>query len=415
MNLLYEQYFGFTKEPFNITADPEFLFLSQSHRDGLTQLAYALKARRGFVVLTGEVGTGKTTLIYTLLNELHDKMHTAFICSHIGSPLDLLRYACDEFGIKVPKRYRSDLHEHFSLLSAFLLESYRRGENCSLIIDEAQNLSLQVLESVRMLSNFETAKDKLLQILLVGQPELAYRLNSQELRQLKQRVALRHSLRPLTLKECKAYVASRLRLAGGDPELFTIQAQESIYQYSGGIPRVVNVICDNSLLMGYTFKRSFIDDAIVRQVAEDLNLASMSANNWQMQSGPSDRLNDTRHGRNELHLAVSEEPTTIFQTEQSEAIVEMPAAVQPADPSILIPFFDRLTEELRDVIGPMASIVLQDHIRRGGYSKEAFPKEKLEKLVETVSEEIVDPYMRREFRKTVDHRMREASLVRYDL
>src|SRR5687768_1548129 len=190
MNLVYESYFGFTKAPFNITADPEFLFLSHSHREALTQLAYALKARRGFVVLTGEVGTGKTTVIHALLNELDEKMRTAFVCSHIETPLNLLQYACDQFGIKVPRRSRGDLHDHLGLLNTFLLESYRRGENCVLIIDEAQNLSVKVLESVRMLSNFETAKDKLLQILLVGQPEFINRLNSQQLRQLKQRVTL---------------------------------------------------------------------------------------------------------------------------------------------------------------------------------------------------------------------------------
>jgi type II secretory pathway predicted ATPase ExeA len=413
MNLVYERYFGFTKAPFNITADPEFLFLSHSHREALAQLAYALKARRGFVVLTGEVGTGKTTVIHALLNELDEKMRTAFICSHIESPLNLLQYACDQFRIRVPKRSRSDVHEHLGLLNMFLLESYRRGENCALIIDEAQNLSVKVLESVRMLSNFETAKDKLLQILLVGQPEFINRLNSQELRQLKQRVTLHHNLRPLTLKECKAYVASRLQLAGGNPELFTSQAEEFIYQYSGGIPRVVNVICDNSLLTAYSLKKTLIDDAIVRQVAEDLNLSPMSPQNGQIQFRPSAQLDVMPGKQNGFHPAALE--PTIAQTEPSEAIVEIPAPVQSPNPNILVPFFDRLNEELRQVIGPMASIVLQDHIRRGGYSKEAFPREKLDNLVETISEEIVNPFMRQEFRKKVDDRMREAKLVSYDL
>jgi hypothetical protein len=210
-------------------------------------------------------------------------------------------------------------------------------------------------------------------------------------------------------------VASRLQRAGGNSELFTIKAQEFIYQYSGGIPRVVNVICDNSLLTGYSFKKTFIDDAIIRQVAEDLKLSSMSPSNWQMQSGPSDRLNDTRQRRNELHLAASEEPTAIYETERRLAIVENPATVPSASPNVLVPFFDRLTDELRQVIGPMASIVLQDHVRRGGHSKEAFPKEKLDHLVESISEEIVNPYMRQEFRKKVDDRMREARLLSYDL
>ncbi len=415
MNLAYKEYFGLQQEPFNITADPAFLYLSRSHSEALAQLSYGIKAHKGFVVLTGEVGTGKTTVVKALLDDLDSDTRSALIFGYIANPFDLLRYTCDEFGLRSPQHSRSDFYECLSLLNDYLLKSHQSGKTCALIIDEAQNLSSEVLESVRLLSNFETSKDKLLQILLVGQPELSTRLKSQQLRQLEQRITVRHHLRSLTLKESHEYIASRLRIAGGDPELFTIKAQDLIYQYSGGIPRVVNVICDNSLLMGYTFKKNVIDDAIVRQVAEDLNLSPMSASNWQMQSSASAQLNDKGGSLNGLHLAASEEPTTILQTKPTIAIVENLASVQPANPNVLTPFFDALTEELREVIGPMASIVLKDHIRRGGYSMEAFPKDKLEKLVETISEEIVNPYMRHQFRKKVDDRMRQASLMSYDL
>src|ERR671918_637993 len=224
MDLLYQEYFGLTQAPFNITPDPGFLYLSASHREGLAHLSYGIKARKGFVVLTGEVGTGKTTLIQTLLTELNDNTQTALIFSAIISPVDLLRYVCDEFDLTDPKQPRTDIHDYLVLLNEYLLDKYRKGENCALIIDEAQNLSAEVLESIRLLSNFETCKDKLLQILLVGQPELAIRLNSAALRQLKQRVMLRHHLRALSLEECGEYVFNRLKIAGGNRAIFTPNA-----------------------------------------------------------------------------------------------------------------------------------------------------------------------------------------------
>ena len=273
-HLLYQTHFGLSQAPFNITPDPSFLYLSASHREGLAQLSYGIRARKGFVVLTGEVGTGKTTLIHALLNELNGSAQTALIFSTIVSPPDLLRSVCEEFGLIEPKRPLQEIHDYLVSLNEFLLESYRKGENCALIIDEAQNLSAEVLESIRLLSNFETSKDKLLQILLVGQPELAVRLNSPELRQLKQRVMLRHHLRVLSLQECCEYVSNRLKVAGADRTIFTASGLESVYSYSGGIPRIVNVLCDNALLTGYALGKKEIDTGIIREVAEDLNITT---------------------------------------------------------------------------------------------------------------------------------------------
>src|SRR5919106_2815700 len=223
-HLLYQTHFGLGQAPFNITPDPAFLYLSASHREGLAQLCYGIRARKGFVVLTGEVGTGKTTLVHALLNELKGSAQTALLFSTIVSPVDLLRSVCEEFGLIEPRRPLGEIHDYRVALNEFLLESYRKGENCALIIDEAQNLSAEVLESIRLLSNFETSKDKLLQIVLAGQPELSNRLNSQELRQLKQRITLRHHLRALSVQECQEYIASRLQVADGDPGVFSFQA-----------------------------------------------------------------------------------------------------------------------------------------------------------------------------------------------
>src|SRR5688572_14893444 len=263
MEHLYQKHFGLNQAPFNITPDPSFLYLSASHQEGLAQLMYGINARRGFIVLTGEVGTGKTTLIQTLLCRVPENTHTALIFSTITSPADLFRYINEEFRLVEPMRGLKDSHDYISLLNEFLLQRYRDGDNAALIIDEAQNLSAAVLESVRLLSNFETSKDKLLQILLVGQPELAVRLNSPELRQLKQRVMLRHHLRALSPQECREYVSNRLKVAGGHRTIFMSDAFESIYAYSQGIPRVVNVLCDNALLTGYALQESAIDTRII--------------------------------------------------------------------------------------------------------------------------------------------------------
>jgi general secretion pathway protein A len=183
-----------------------------------------------------------------------------------------MRYLCEEFGLVDIRQPTREIHDYVVLLNEFLLEVYQRGENCALIIDEAQNLSAEVLESVRLLSNFETSKDKLLQILLVGQPELSDRLNSTELRQLKQRVTLRYRLRNLTLAETSEYIENRIQLAGGQPAIFTHKAVELMFQYSKGLPRIINVLSDNGLLTAYALGRREVDASIIREVAEDLNL-----------------------------------------------------------------------------------------------------------------------------------------------
>ena len=220
MQPVYCAYFGLTREPFNVTPDPSFLYLSVSHQVALAKLIYGIRRRRGFVVLTGEVGTGKTTLLQCLLEELNDgHTRSALLCDLTGGPRDLLRSLCQDIGLTLPKE--TDIQDYLISLNEFLLESYQKGDNVAVIIDEAQNLSAEVLERVRLLSNFETRQDKLLQIVLVGQPELSNRLNEPELRQLKQRVALRHHLTPLSLFECKEYIATRLGISGGTASLFT--------------------------------------------------------------------------------------------------------------------------------------------------------------------------------------------------
>ncbi|RPH72973.1 hypothetical protein EHM76_05660, partial [bacterium] len=270
---VYCKHFGLTREPFNVTPDPNFLYLSASHEEALAQFVYGIKARRGFVVLTGEVGTGKTTLIHGLLEKINDgHTHTALIFNLIGSPKDFLRCLCEEFGITSPLEKQNDIQDYLTVLNQFLLECYQRGDNVVLIIDEAQNLSVEVLERVRLLSNFETEQEKLLQILLVGQPELGDRLNQPELRQLKQRVALRHHLSPLNVTECTEYIARRLEISGTRVSLFSGTAIDTVHVYSGGIPRLINILCDNGLLSAYARRKECVEAAMIDEIAQELEI-----------------------------------------------------------------------------------------------------------------------------------------------
>jgi type II secretory pathway predicted ATPase ExeA len=409
-HLLYQTHFGLREAPFNITPDPSFLYLSASHREGLAQLSYGIRARKGFVVLTGEVGTGKTTLIHALLNDLSGSAQTGLIFSTIVSPADLLRSVCEEFGLVEPKRPLKEIHDYLVSLNEFLLESYRKGENCALIIDEAQNLSAEVLESIRLLSNFETSKDKLLQILLVGQPELAVRLNSPELRQLKQRVMLRHHLRALSLQECCEYVSNRLKVAGADRTIFTPNASESIYSYSGGIPRIVNVLCDNALLTGYALGRKEIDTGIIREVAEDLNITV----NTEARLRPIRQLvhspnNNSNGSVRPFSTGSVEAPSGITRLEPKPTAVKSPPKSVSSAPFVPLSFLDVLIAALTDAMGPMAKIVLRDQIKTLGESTERFPNSKVEMLLESVSREILDDGMRGRFRQHMHEQVRSLA------
>ena len=396
-HLLYQTHFGLSQAPFNITPDPSFLYLSASHREGLAQLSYGIRARKGFVVLTGEVGTGKTTLIHALLNDLNGSAQTALIFSTIVSPADLLRSVCEEFGLVEPKRPLQDIHDYLVSLNGFLLESYRKGENCALIIDESQNLSAEVLESIRLLSNFETSKDKLLQILLVGQPELAVRLNSPELRQLKQRVMLRHHLRALSLQECCEYVSNRLKVAGGDRQIFTPNALESIHTYSGGIPRIMNVLCDNALLTGYALGRKEIDTGIIREVAEDLSITT----NPEARIRPIRQVVNNTNGNSlaqGFSVASAEARSGIARLEPKPTAVKQVPKNPPSIAFVPASFLNVLVAALTDAMGPMSKIVLREQIKSLGESSERFPHTKVEMLLESVSREILDEGMRARFR-----------------
>jgi general secretion pathway protein A len=267
---MYCAYYGLVRRPFEMTPDPAFLYLGETHREGLATLVYGVQSGKGFVLLTGEVGTGKTTLLHALLGQLDADTASAFIFNPRLEPLDFFRMLLDEYGVEAECRSKA---EYLLTLNAFLIERLGKNLKTVLIIDEAQTLSPEMLEEVRLLSNLETPTSKLLQIILVGQPELVDLLARPELRQLRQRIVLRHHLRPFDERESDAYIDERLALAGYTGKgIFSRSARREIHVVTGGVPRLVNVVCDGALLLGYSRQLSAIDAAAVREVAADLQL-----------------------------------------------------------------------------------------------------------------------------------------------
>jgi general secretion pathway protein A len=270
---MYESFYGFKEKPFSLTPDPRFIYFTEKHCEGLANLVYGIRERKGFLVLSGEVGTGKTTLINALLDTFdRTGVLSAFIFNPILTTTEFFEYLLADFNLKYEARSKA---QALIALNSLLLERYRLGKITVLIVDEAQNLSAEILEEIRLLTNLETSNEKLLQIILVGQPELSLKLNSSELRQLKQRISLRCTLEPLTLAETSEYVKTRMEIAGlPNQHVFSDKAVGEIHRCSAGIPRLINVICDNALLTGYACDSKEIGVEIVSEVAEDLELSA---------------------------------------------------------------------------------------------------------------------------------------------
>jgi general secretion pathway protein A len=265
---VYLEYYGLTEPPFTITPNPRFLYFSGKHREALNHLLFGIRERKGFVQLTGEVGAGKTTLCRALLEQLGDNVSTALILNPILDADLLMKAVATEFGLNVKGMDRLDM---VGVINDFLLRQVAEGRETVLIIDEAQDLTNELLEQVRLLSNLETDERKLLQIVLMGQPELRDRLNDHGLRQLRQRITVRYHLKPLKQFEVAQYVQHRLQVSGskGAP-YFTRPALWRIYNYSKGIPRLVNAICDKALLAGFVEQRGRIDFGIIGRALREL-------------------------------------------------------------------------------------------------------------------------------------------------
>lgn len=269
---MYHEYYGLSERPFDLTPNTRYLYLTPMHREALAAVQYGITARRGIIVVTGEAGTGKTTIVRAALRALRgENVRQTYLNNPALTRDEFLQFLTKAFRLGADSsQSKTDL---LSKLTASLAKSHAAGQVTALVVDEAQSLPHELLEEIRLLANIETSTAKLLQVVLVGQPELADRLNDSSLRQLKQRVAIRATLRPLDLRATAALIAGRIRVAGGNPpEVFTPAAVELVYRYSGGVARTINVICDNALLSGFAAEQKPVGPALVEEVCRDFDL-----------------------------------------------------------------------------------------------------------------------------------------------
>lgn len=267
---MYKQFFHLESEPFTINPDPRFLCMMPHTREALACLQHGIASRKGFMVLTGEVGTGKTTLLRHTLNALHrTRIHSAFIFNPRLDIVDFLEFVLSDFGLTPTSRNKSTM---IIQLNRWLIDRYRDGEICVLVVDEAQNCGAELLEEIRLLTNLETSSQKLLQIVLSGQPELETKLRQPNVRQLRQRIALWCRTKPLTVAQTAEYVAGRLKIAGSTTEIFLPDAIELIQRASHGIPRVINLICENALIFAYVDQFRQVPASVAYAAIQDLNL-----------------------------------------------------------------------------------------------------------------------------------------------
>jgi len=264
---MYTKFYNLKEEPFNLTPDPKYLYLSRSHKEALVRLVYGIRKRKGFMVMTGEVGTGKTTLLHALVRILDEDTKKVFIFNPTLNVKDFFKFVCFDLGIRAKNHTKGN---YLLGINQFLVESYKKNRNVVIIIDEAHDLNPFLLEEIRLLSNFETPKDKLIQIILVGQPDLNCTLHLPEFLALRQRISLWFFINPLNPKETDEYIKLRLHKAGLETCCYTERAIDEIFRYSHGIPRLINILCDNSLTAGYAMDKKKIDEEIIKEAIAEL-------------------------------------------------------------------------------------------------------------------------------------------------
>ncbi len=300
---MYTAFFGFKYKPFQLTPDPEFLYLSRAHKKAITYLKYGIADNSGFILLTGEIGTGKTTVLRSMIKEIPRDVKLARINNTKVNSEQLISMISEDFGLEVKGLDKTRL---LSGLSDFLISQYAQGGRSMIIIDEAQNLSSDLLEEIRLLSNLETDKSKLLQIILVGQPDLNIKLGSPRLEQLRQRITVCAHISPLTRDEIGSYIKFRLKVAGNEEALaFEEGVTDAVYEFSKGIPRLINVLCDFTLLTAFTDNRKTIDTALINEVANDLIDASpetKAASGLSEESLSPDRYSDLEKALSSIHM-----------------------------------------------------------------------------------------------------------------
>jgi general secretion pathway protein A len=400
---MYNKFFGFGEKPFNVTPDPRLFYENEAYEEAYSSLLYGIRERKGFLLLTGEVGTGKTTILQRLMDELEPTVRFVYFYNTNLSFAELLTFICQELGLSVQN---SGQLGKITALNAFLLEQLSKGSTVVLFVDEAQNLKEEVFENLRLLSNLETRREKLLQIVLAGQPELENKLDRVQLRQLKQRIFSHSRLEPLQEDEVAAFIDYRLDAVGyGGDGLFPRAVVHEIVRHTNGIPRLINIMCDNALLLAYAEGHRNITLDCIREVARDLGLPAQGRSR---PSKPSlTQPLSTVWGRYTRRRRPASQTESQYVTARKTLPEEVRVAAVPAPipepppaerPTAVTPeLLEGLRLALTEAMGPMAGIVIQDYLN--GHSATASKKLSFEKLIQLVSPEILDHRLREGFQE----------------
>ena len=391
---LVETQFGFRDMPFGVAPDPRFFFRNDHYAEGLDVLAQGIKAKKGLLLVTGEVGTGKTILLRKLMRHLEGTTRFVFVStSHLTSD-GLIDLIVEDLGLRAQGKTGFELAQ---ALKDYLLQQNSQAKTVAILIDEAQKLTDEALESLCDLSNLETDQEKLLQIVLVGQPELTNKLRKPALQRIKQRIAIHHQTRALSLaSDMEQYIRHRLRAAGYEgPEIFNQKALEAIWSYSSGTPRVINTLCDNALAMASRAGRKRISAYVIVKVAAKLMLdrAADDRTNGASNNGVATAGDFGAHNSQALHQAA--ETVRTFINRRSNQVAAPVSAIK--ERTVASQFFDFMARAATEGIGPMAKLIVDDQIVDLGESRDSFPQNKLAELIERVSREIFNDTMRARF------------------
>jgi general secretion pathway protein A len=403
---MLHSHFGFREMPFGVTPDPRFFYNHPHYLEGLAALVHGIEAKKGFMLVTGEVGTGKTILLRKLMRHFEDRVQFVFVSNSHLTSYGLTELIVHNLAISNKDKSRLEMLQD---LNTYLVQQLKAGRTVTLLIDEAQKLSDEALEGLCDLSNLETDEEKLLQIVLVGQPEVAIKLNKPSLRRIKQRITLHHRLYSLqTPTEVDHYIRHRLEVVGyPGPEIFTREAVEAIWQYSGGTPRLINILCDNTLATACLAAKKKVSAYMIMKSAGGLLLepgveaprVSSDAAFLRMKSA-APRTSPRRSETNGNEITVNNRaPTPPIPMRESDRVKLSRIATK--GPAVSLQFFDRMTRAATEAMGPMANRIVVDQISALGESRQEFPQGKLAELVLRVSVEILNESMRDNFQRTM--------------
>jgi len=399
-----ESHFEFRETPFGVTPDPRFFYDHPLYAEGLAVLVHGIESKKGFMLVTGEVGTGKTILLRKLMRHLEGRVQFVFVSNSHLTSYGLTDLVVQNLGLAQKEKNRLDMIQE---LNNYLIAELRAGRTVALLIDEAQKLSDEALEGLCDLSNLETDQEKLLQIVLVGQPEITTKLNKASLRRIKQRIAIHHRLYALqTPAEVDQYIRHRLRIVGYEgPDIFGKEAVEAVWHYSGGTPRLINILCDNALAVASLSGKKKVSPYLIMKAAGGLMLDHGSetvkpagGDIALLKTKPTPTRISPKRTEPNGHAGQQRSETGIIPLRDSDRIALSRVATGPA---VSVHFFDRLNRAATEAMGPMARRIVGDQISALGESTQAFPQAKLAELVLRVSGEILNETMRSRFQRTM--------------